>query len=104
MWTIPVLVATLFYKQYATWLTLVNQLVKIRLSTYDSTPKIGAKYALIGYEPISAVSACRRSYYNKIKIKMNKLKLIYSLTSAGQLHHFIENGESFHTDPIVFSK
>ena len=98
------LVATLFYKQYATWLTLVNQLVKIRLSTYDSTPKIGAKYALFGYEPISAVSACRRSYYNKIKIKMNKLKLIYSLTSAGQLPHFIENGESFHTDPIVFSK
>ena len=96
------LVATLFYKQYATWLTLVNQLVKIRLSTYDSTPKIVAKYALIGYEPISAVSACRRSYYNKIKIKMNKLKLIYSLTSAGQLLHFLENGGSFHTDPIVF--
>ena len=96
------LVATLFYKQYAIWLTLVNQLVKIRLSTYDSTPKIGAKYALFGYEPVSAISACRRSYYNKIK--MNKLKLIYSLTSAGQLRHFIENGESFHTDPIVFSK
>ena len=95
------LVATLFYKQYATWLTLVNQLVKTRLSTYDSTPKIGAKYALIGYEPISA---CRRSYYNKIKIKMNKLKLIYSLTSAGQLRHFIENGENFHTDLKVFSK
>ena len=54
------LVATLFYKQYATLLTLVNQLVKIRLSTYDSTPKIGAKYALIGYEPISAVSACSK--------------------------------------------
>ena len=98
------LVATLFSKQYATWLTLVNQVVKIRLSTCDSTPKIGAKYALIGYEPISAVSARRRGYYNKIKIKMNKLKLIYSLTSAGQLHHFIENGESFHRDPIVFSK
>ena len=66
------LVATLFSKQYATWLTLDNQLIKIRLSIYDSTPK----YALIGYEPISAVSACRRGYYNKIKIKMNKLKLI----------------------------
>ena len=86
MWTLPVLVATMSSKQYATWLTLVNQLIKIRLSTYDSIPKIGAKYALIGYEPISAVSACRRGYYNKIK--MNKLK--YSQTTAGQLHHFID--------------
>ena len=74
MWTLPVLVATLFSNQFATWLKLVNQLVKIRLSNYDSTPKIGAKYALISYEPISAVSAHRWGYYNKIKIKMNKLK------------------------------
>ena len=68
MWTLSVLVATLFTKQYATWLTLVNQLVKIRFSTNDLSPKIRAKYALIGYEPISAVSAHRRVYYNKIKI------------------------------------